>query len=137
MKITHIKVTAARGFNHPYEQYANFKFDLTLEAVLPDFADAALALIELQNQAEAAAEKHKKRILDDIDRLRLIQEGERTLERLRRQKQDQQDVDPEIKKCEDMLAKLTSTPLMLADKTIHPGHADHPSTTDFSDPFED
>lgn len=130
MKIHTIHVTAGRGFNHPHEQYANFKFDLQLHAVLdPTIDDPALCLIELQNQAERAAEAHKKRILDDVKRLSLIQEGERTLAALRRKKKDQQDVEPQIAECEAALAKLMSEPLMLADKIIHPGHSDHPATS--------
>lgn len=131
MKITHIHVTAARGFNHPYEQFANFKFDLQLQAVIdPDHEDAADVLLQLQAQAEQAAEAHKKRLLDDVERLRLIEAGEQTLARLRRQKKDQQEVDPQIAECEAALNRLTSTPLMLASKSIHPGHYDHPATED-------
>lgn len=136
MKTTHIHVTAGRGFNHPYEQYANFRFDLHLQATLEDGDEPAECLAKLQSEAESAAEKHKKRILDDVERLRLIEQGEQTLARLRRQKKDQQDVDPQIAECEAALNRLTSTPLMLADKMIHPGHTDHPET-DEPFPFGD
>lgn len=128
MKTTHIHVTAGRGFNHPHEQYANFKFDLHLQATLEEGEEPAAALATLQAQAEQAAEAHKARILDDVERLRLIKQGEEALARLKRQKKQQLDVDPQIAECEAALAKLTSTPLMLGDKIIHPGHADHPAT---------
>lgn len=134
MKITHIHVTAARGFNHPHEQYANFKFDLHLQAALEDGEDPAEALALLQQRAEHAAETHKARILDDVERLRLIKRGEEMLAHLKRQKKQQEEVDPQIAECEAALAKLTSTPLMLCDKVIHAGHPDHPDT-DEDDPF--
>lgn len=126
MKIHTLHVTAGRGFNHPYEQYANFKFDLHLQATLEEGEEPAAALATLQAQAEQAAESHKARILDDVKRLNLIEDGERTLASLRRRKKEQQEVDPQIAECEAALAKLTSTPL--GDKIIHPGHADHPAT---------
>lgn len=128
MKITHIHVTAGRGFNHPYEQYANFKFDLHLQATLEEGEAPKDCIIHLQAEAEAAAEQHKQRILNDCKRLRLIEEGNRELERLRVRAKQQEDLQPEIAKTEEMLTKLTSQPLMLGSKIIHPGHSDHPET---------
>lgn len=131
MKITHIHVTAGRGFNHPYEQYANFKFDLHLQAALEEGEAPKDCIILLQAEAEAAAEQHKQRILNDCKRLRLIEEGNRELERLRVRAKQQEDLQPEIEKTEAMLNQLTATPLMLGSKIIHPGHADHPETDEF------
>lgn len=128
MNITHIHVTAGRGFNHPYEQYANFKFDLHLQATLEEGEVPKDCIILLQAEAEAAAELHKQRILDDCKRLCLIETGSRELERLRVRAKQQEDLQPEIAKTEAMLNRLTEKPLMLGSKIVHPGHPDHPET---------
>jgi len=129
MQIQKIHVTAGRGFNHPFEQFANFRFDLHLEAVLSPGEHPGEALVELQAEAEAAAESHKRRILADIERLELIKQGEYEIERLKRRANESEQVAAELQKAQDTLAKLRGMgPLMLAGKQVHPGHPDHPET---------
>lgn len=130
MHYTKLTVTAGRGFNHPHESFANFRFDLHLEAELTEDDDPKACLKTLQAQAEEAAEAHKKQILEDVERLRLIKQGEAQLAQLRRQQKQQEDVGPEIAKVEAALNELTSRPPILGGKVIHPGHVDHPETND-------
>ena len=128
MKLTHIAVTAARGFNHPYEQFANFKFDLHLAANLEPDEDPDEAILKLQTNAEEAAEKHKARILADCKRKLDI---ERVLENLRHAKREVDKSEESKQAVVDLEAKLTaltSQPLMIGEKTIHAGHSDHPAT---------
>lgn len=131
MKITSIKVSAARGFNHPHESYANFRFEIHQEVVIEEGDDPQAVLAALQEQTEIAAEAHKKRILSDIERLRLIQQGEEQLKRLKARQKQTDDTPQEIAETEAMLARLKATPLVLGEKTVHPGHPDHPETRDF------
>lgn len=133
MKITSIKVSAARGFNHPHESYANFRFEIHQEAVIEEGDDPQAVLVALQERTETAAESHKKRILSDIERLRLIQQGEEQLNRLKARQKQNDDTPEEIAKTEEMLARLKATPLVLGEKTVHRGHPDHPETRDFFD----
>jgi hypothetical protein len=131
MKLTEIAVTAARGFNHPYEQFANFKFDLHLAANLEPGEDADAALLNLQTTAEEAAEKHKARILADCNRERAIA---RVLENLGYAKREADKSEANKKAVADLEAKLTeltSQPLMIGEKIIHAGHADHAETNDW------
>lgn len=131
MKLTQIAVTAARGFNHPYEQFANFKFDLHLAANLEPDEDADAALLKLQTIAEEEAEKHKARILADCNRERAI---ERVLENLGYAKREADKSEANKKAVADLEAKLTeltSQPLMIGKKIIHAGHADHAETNDW------
>lgn len=132
MKITTIRVSAARTFNHPHESYANFRFEITQEAALQDGDDPDQCRAQLLEQTEAATEAHKQRILDDIERLRLIKQGESQLADLKRRKKQDDGIPEQIAKTEEALNKLTAQPLMLAGKVIHPGHEDHPATDPFS-----
>lgn len=131
MKITHLRVSAARGFNHPYEQFANFRFEIHQEAELQEGEDPQQALMQLQTITEQAAETHKKRILADLERLRLIQQGEAELSRLKARQKVNDETPEEIERVQETLTKLREAPFVLAPKTIHPGHEDHPSTDDF------
>ena len=105
MKLTHIAVTAARGFNHPYEQFANFKFDLHLAANLEPDEDADEAILKLQGTAEEAAEKHKARILADCKRKRDI---ESVIENLRHAKREAEKSEGNKQAVVDLEAKLTA-----------------------------
>lgn len=129
MKITHIHVTAGRGFNHPYEQYANFKFDLHFQAELEEGEDHKLATQQLQAEAENAAEAHKAAILDDLKRKAMIESQIESLNQLKRLQKQNYDRTEEIEKAEKRLAELTSKPLLLSNTAVlHPGHPDHPDT---------
>lgn len=135
MKITHLRVSAARGFNHPYEQFANFRFEIHQEAALEEGEDPHAALRLLQQDTEQAAEIHKKRILEDLERLRLIQQGEAELSRLKARQRHNDETPEEIARVQAALAKLQEAPFVLAPKTIHPGHEDHPATHDYDDDY--
>lgn len=133
MKITHLRVSAARGFNHPYEQFANFRFEIHQEAELQEGDDPPTELRKLQQETEQIAEMHKKRILDDLERLRLIQQGEAELSRLKARQRQNDETPEEIARVQETLAKLREGPFVLAPKTIHPGHEDHPATHEYDD----
>lgn len=128
MKIRTIHVTAGRGFNHPREQFANFKFDLHLQAELEEGEEPAAALIKLQEHAETAAEAHKSRILDDVERKAKIEQALEAIAYERRRVSDTEAGKARIAEMEAVLAKLTATPCLLGNKIIHPGHPDHPAT---------
>lgn len=128
MKLTHIAVTAARGFNHPYEQFANFKFDLHLAANLEPDEDADEAILKLQGTAEEAAEKHKARILADCKRKRDIESVIENLRHAKREAEKSEGNKQAVVDLEAKLTALTSQPLMIGDKTIYAGHSDHPAT---------
>lgn len=128
MKLTLIAVTAARGFNHPYEQFANFKFDLHLAANLEPDEDPDEAILKLQTNAEEAAEKHKARILADCKRKREIESVLENLRFAKRKQAESEESKQAIADLEAKLTALTSQPLMIGDKTIHAGHVDHPAT---------
>lgn len=132
MKLTHIAVTAARGFNHPYEQFANFKFDLHLAANLEPDEDPDAAIIKLQANAEECAEQHKARILADLKRKREIESVLENLRLAKRKQAESEESKQAIADLEAKLTKLTSQPLMIGDKTIHAGHADHPATDNWN-----
>jgi hypothetical protein len=69
MKITEITVHAGRTFNHPFEQYANFKPGLSLRATLSEEDDVEQATKALQLIAEQLAEGQKQQILADLRQL--------------------------------------------------------------------
>ena len=131
MNITRIAVTAARGFNHPYEQFANFKFDLHFNAELDPGEDPNEALILLQSRAEEQAEAHKARILADLQRQRDVTLVVEAIEFERRKAFDNEASKKRMAELEAKLSELTATPLLLAPKQIHPGHADHPETFNY------
>lgn len=131
MKIRNIQITAGRGFNHPREAYANFKFDLTLQAELEEGEDAGAALVALQTQGERAAEQYKEKILADVERAAQIQALAENLAFEKRKAFDSEVSQKRIAEMEERLAALTSTPLLLTDKTIPAGHIDHPDTQEF------
>jgi len=133
MNITRISVTAARGFNHPYEQFANFKFDLHLDAELALGEDPIQALTQLQSEAEQAAEAHKAAILADLERKREIASVVEQMDYERRKQFESEAGKKRIADLEAKLSELTSQPLLLAPKQIHAGHADHPETFDRED----
>lgn len=82
MKITEISVTAGRTFNHPYEQFANLRFDMHLNARLEDGEDPTEAIKALTAQTEELAEGHKQALLKDIRTLEKIQRSNREISEL-------------------------------------------------------
>lgn len=62
MTITKITVSASAGFNHPFEQYANFKPGITLEAVIPEGENADLCARALQEKAQDLVDAERVRI---------------------------------------------------------------------------
>jgi hypothetical protein len=93
MKITEITVHAGRTFNHPYEQYANFKPGLSLRATITsEDEDVEQATKALQTIAERMAEGQKQQILADLHHLERqarisssIASTERQIERLQQE----------------------------------------------------
>ena len=113
MNITTITVSAGRGFNHPYQSYANFKFDLHLTATLNDEEDPDDALAALQRKAEGAAEAHKNNILKDIERKREIANVAQEIDYEKRKQFDTEASKALIASLEEKLTQLTSAPLLL------------------------
>lgn len=75
MQISQIQVSAGRTFNHPYEQYSNFRPGITIVANLSEKDNPEQCAQELQRQAETFAEQQKQTILKDIEELRLIEKN--------------------------------------------------------------
>lgn len=128
MKIQKIAATAGRTFNHPHEQYANFRFDLHFEAALDEDEEPQEALKLLQAMAEQRAEQHKTAILADIRKKREIEQVLQSIESEKRLSFDNEASQKRLGEYEARLSQLTATPLLLAQPTIHPGHEDHPDT---------
>jgi hypothetical protein len=63
MITTKISVTAQAGFNHPFEQYSNFKPSVSIEALIEPGEDADTALRALQHKAQRFCDDEKARIL--------------------------------------------------------------------------
>lgn len=128
MKIRSIHATAGRTFNHPYEQFANFRFELSFTADLDDGEESSQALALLKARAEVEADAHKAAILADIERKRAIARIAEELEYERRKGFDHEASQQRKAELEAKLHELTRTPLALAVPTLHAGHADHPDT---------
>lgn len=84
MKITEVKVSAGRTFNHPFESYSNLRCDVHLQAVLEDGEDPKAATQSLQAQAEESAETHKQSLLSNLQKLQEITEQNREITELER-----------------------------------------------------
>jgi len=69
MKIVEVTVHAGRTFNHPYENYANFKPGISLRATVGEGEDTEQIIKTLQSQAEQMAESQKQQILADLYQL--------------------------------------------------------------------
>ena len=76
MKITEVTVSAGRTFNHPYEEYSNFKPRLSMTATVEiEEAETAEEVIHfLQLKAETLMEEHKRSILESIRNKHCIRE---------------------------------------------------------------
>jgi len=82
MRIIEITVTAATGFNHPNESYANFKPAVTLKASLETGDVPEYVARELQRQACVLVLGEKQRILDECLREAKIEQLKRDIEYL-------------------------------------------------------
>lgn len=96
MKIKTIEVSAGRTFNHPYESFANLRFDLKFQAELSEGEEAMDCLKDLQTVAEKAAEEHKANLINDIH----------ALEEMARSQRQMSDLEQRIKQAQDNLETL-------------------------------
>lgn len=64
MHVTEITVSAGTTFNHPYEQYSNFRPAITLKASLNDGDDYKQCVADLQREANEIIERRKAEILE-------------------------------------------------------------------------
>ena len=67
MKVTQITVSSSTGFNHPYEQFANFKPHVSLTADIEETDNVQHRTRELQAVAEKLVQDQKKLILDQLE----------------------------------------------------------------------
>lgn len=90
MQITQIKITAARTFNHPHEQYSNLRPEVSLVATIADGEDARQCVKTLQAQAEELVEDHKRNMLTSLEELYQLNERQSEVRGLERQLRDAQ-----------------------------------------------
>ena len=90
MKITEIKVTAGRTFNHPHETYSNLRPEVELHASLEDGEDATAAAKKLQQQAEQLVEDQKANMLQALEDAYQMGEAKQRMIGLARQLQGAQ-----------------------------------------------
>lgn len=136
MILQEITVHAGRTFNHPYERFANFRFDLSLKATLQGGDDAGECLVNLQRLAETFADEHKARLLKECDRLHHISGLENLIRDLKMDHQPwmSETAEERAEKLKVTLEKLAELKAMPAYsdaesvKEIHPGHPDHQDT---------
>lgn len=81
MKIIEVIAGAASAFNHPYEQYANFKPSITLKALVEDGEDPIEAGRKLQVTAQQMIDQERQRIEADLEREQNIQRAEHEVKR--------------------------------------------------------
>lgn len=98
MKITNIKVTAGRTFNHPHEQYSNLRPEVTMEASLEPGEDASESIKHLQQRAEGLVEDHKQSLLKSIEELYQLTERQSEMRGLQQ----------ELKRAQDRLDTIRS-----------------------------
>jgi hypothetical protein len=66
MRITKVTVGLSSNFNHPYEQYANFKPHVSLEAEVAEGEDVNSVVYGLQSEARILLQLEKKFILESL-----------------------------------------------------------------------
>lgn len=81
-KIIEIIAGDSHGFNHPFEQYANFKPSVTLKALVEDGEDPGQVARDLLAKAHGLVIGERERIEEQIERERLIAEAEQALDSL-------------------------------------------------------
>ena len=70
MKITEITISAGRTFNHPYEQFSNFRPSLQIKAVSTEDGEDGIKIIkDLQAIAEGLMEDHKNNLLAALKKI--------------------------------------------------------------------
>ncbi|WP_417392012.1 hypothetical protein [Gimesia sp.] len=119
--ITKVTVSASSSFNHPHEQFANFKPFVSLEAELADGDDYYRVVKELQDRAETLVQSHKESILEDIALDRKIKEIRSDLAYAQREQHQNLDRTADIGRLEKQLADLLdeqSTQHMMTQSSI-------------------
>ncbi|TXH09641.1 MAG: hypothetical protein E6R03_16485 [Hyphomicrobiaceae bacterium] len=106
MKITEITVTAARTFNHPYEQYSNLRPEVVLRATLDEGEDVNAATRALQAKAEGLVEDHKRGMLKSIEELYQLNLQQQEMQGLERTLRGAQQRIEEIRKQNPGLSEL-------------------------------
>lgn len=108
MKITQIKVTAGRTFNHPHEQYSNLRPEVTLHADLAEDEDPVAASKQLQATAEGLVEDHKNGLLRSLEELYQVGQRREEMIGLQRQLQSAQKRIDEIRANHPALLAISS-----------------------------
>jgi GTP1/Obg family GTP-binding protein len=85
MKATKITVSAGRTFNHPFEQYANFRAHAEIEYNLEDNEDPIKAIKYAQSQVEELAEDHKRNLLKSVEELETMRRDAAEIKGLQKQ----------------------------------------------------
>ena len=80
MKITEIIVHEGRGYNHPYEQYNNFKQGITLKATLDETDSAENCTKRLHEIASYEIEAIKNKTLDSLKKIDSLEAAKRQIE---------------------------------------------------------
>ena len=80
MKITEIIVHEGRGYNHPFEQYSNFKQGVTLKAsITEEEYDLKDCVKRLQEKAAVEIEAIKNKTLDSLKKINSLEEAKRQI----------------------------------------------------------
>jgi predicted signal transduction protein with EAL and GGDEF domain len=82
MQITEVAVSAGRTFNHPFENFSNFRPEVTVKARVQEGDDAEAAVRELQKKAETLVENHKNAILAHLHTLQNLSKTEDEINQL-------------------------------------------------------
>lgn len=104
--IAKVTVSASSGFNHPHEQFANFKPSISLEAELEVGDDYYKVVRKLQEQVETLVQSHKQAILDDLERIKAIEEAKTNLEFAQQQQKRHQDNSETVERFQRALDEL-------------------------------
>lgn len=81
MNVTKISVSSGQTISHPYESYANLRFNVHLEAELQADEDSEACVKELQIRADALSFQHKQQLLDALETAkRAIDTGRRVVD---------------------------------------------------------
>lgn len=80
MKITEIVVHEGRGYNHPYEQFSNFKQGITLKATIEEAEDVNSCIRRLHGKAVIELEGIKIKTLNALNKCNSLEEAKRAIE---------------------------------------------------------
>lgn len=106
MKVTQITVSSSTGFNHPYEQYANFKPHVSLTAELEADDNVEHRTRELQAVAEKLCQDQKQLILNQLEwsrRLENINDEIESINRRREKSEGEQERLSELKQLQEKI----------------------------------